>query len=134
MFPAPTTIASSVPGSCTANTSCAISTTGPGSMPYSRSPRSASPESFRSTRLKGLPSGAATCSGASCGLTLNPGSTRDRDPREPLDRRAGVLERLRHAFRRLVDPRLLEEHPAWRRGEEALREHPVHDLLTRGLR
>src|SRR5918996_5466688 len=52
MFPAPTTIASSVPASWTACTSRAIASTVPGSIPYSRPPRSASPESLSRIRWK----------------------------------------------------------------------------------
>src|SRR5271167_3127528 len=52
MLPAPTTIATSTPWSRTAVTCRATATTRSGSVPYSRSPISASPESFNRIRLK----------------------------------------------------------------------------------
>src|ERR1035441_1460592 len=52
MFPAPTTIATSTPWSRTALTCRATAATRSGSVPYSSSPISASPESFSSMRLK----------------------------------------------------------------------------------
>src|SRR6202035_5769820 len=52
MFPAPTTIATSTPWSRMAVTWRATATTRSGSAPYWRSPISASPESFRSMRVK----------------------------------------------------------------------------------
>src|SRR5439155_26586529 len=52
MFPAPTTIATSTPWSRTAVTCRATAVTRSGSVPYSSSPISASPESFRRMRLK----------------------------------------------------------------------------------
>src|SRR5579871_5677620 len=50
MLPPPGTIASCTPESTTPRTAAAIATTRSGSVPYSRSPISASPESFRRTR------------------------------------------------------------------------------------
>src|SRR5450631_1631864 len=52
MLPAPTTIATSTPWSRTAVTCRATATTRSGSVPYWRSPISASPESFKRIRLK----------------------------------------------------------------------------------
>src|ERR1700693_6232659 len=52
MFPAPTTIATSTPWSRMAVTWRATATTRSGSVPYWRSPISASPDSFRRMRLK----------------------------------------------------------------------------------
>src|ERR1019366_4740633 len=52
MLPAPTTIATSTPWSRTAVTWRATAATRSGSVPYSSSPISASPESFRSMRVK----------------------------------------------------------------------------------
>src|SRR5215211_228887 len=52
MFPAPTTIATSTSRSRTSLTWVAIRSIWPGSVPYSRSPMSASPESFSRIRLK----------------------------------------------------------------------------------
>src|SRR3990172_3200328 len=66
MFPAPTTTASSVPASCTATISSLIATTVFGSIPYSRSPRSASPESLSKARRNGVPLAAlASCATSS---------------------------------------------------------------------
>src|SRR5581483_2959292 len=77
MLPPPTTIATSTPRRCTAATSWAIACTRSGSVPYSRSPISASPESFRSTRRY---AGAAALEG-SCWAV----SATDLEPREPAD-------------------------------------------------
>src|ERR1700730_11848358 len=52
MLPAPTTIATSTPWSRTAATCRATAATRFGSVPYSRSPISASPESLSRMRLK----------------------------------------------------------------------------------
>src|SRR5215217_6309917 len=51
MLPAPTTIAICTPRRCTAATWAATARTRSGSVPYSRSPMSASPDSFSRTRL-----------------------------------------------------------------------------------
>src|SRR5438105_9300928 len=50
MFPPPTTIATSTSRLRTAASSAAIACTRSGSVPYSRSPISASPDNFKSTR------------------------------------------------------------------------------------
>src|SRR5216683_1770401 len=50
MLPPPTTIATSTPRLCTRSISLAIACTRSGSVPYSRSPIRASPESLSSTR------------------------------------------------------------------------------------
>src|ERR1700694_5169772 len=52
MLPAPTTIATCTPWSRTAVTCRATATTRSGSVPYGRSPISASPDSFSRIRLK----------------------------------------------------------------------------------
>src|SRR3954471_11692985 len=67
MFPAPTTIAISRPSERTSTISAAISSILCGSIPYSRSPMSASPETLSSTRLKigRAPAPAGAESGAS---------------------------------------------------------------------
>src|SRR5919198_3806783 len=57
MFPAPTTSAISTPRSATSWTWAAMASTRPGSVPYSRPPMRASPESFSSTRLNAGSSG-----------------------------------------------------------------------------
>src|SRR4249920_235151 len=55
MFPAPTTTASWVPAWWTPTISSEIATTVFGSIPYSRPPRSASPDSLSSARRNGVP-------------------------------------------------------------------------------
>src|SRR5919106_5222109 len=52
MLPAPTTTATSTPWARTSRTWVAIRSIWAGSVPYSRSPISASPESFSRSRLK----------------------------------------------------------------------------------
>src|SRR3954470_7929700 len=52
MFPPPTTTATSTPSACTRSTCSAMALMRSGSAPYSRSPISASPESFRRMRSK----------------------------------------------------------------------------------
>src|SRR5207342_407418 len=163
-----------VPARWTPTISSEIATTVFGSIPYSRPPRSASPDSLSSARRNGVPPSlgvacatssvlvvtsrfpARECGGVwgtgrfptisrrrgHAGETWFPPRTRaggersrarDGDPREPRDGRARVCESLADGLRRLVDPRLLDEGTAWGRCEEALGEHAVHDLLTRGL-
>ena len=50
MLPPPMTTATSTPSRCTSTTSCAIWSATGGSMPYERSPMSASPDSLSRTR------------------------------------------------------------------------------------
>src|SRR3954469_4743630 len=52
MLPPPTTTATSTPSACTRSTCLAMALMRSGSAPYSRSPMSASPESFRRMRSK----------------------------------------------------------------------------------
>src|ERR671923_40381 len=118
MFPAPTTIAISTPRSCTSLISRAIRSTSRRSRPYSCSPISASPESFRSTRPK---TGRAPFPSTRKGVT---------DEVEHL----GVLLVQRLPDRRaVVDPFLVEQHVL---AEEALAEHSLDDLVAHllGLR
>src|ERR671933_106413 len=102
MLPAPTTTASSTPRACTPAIWAAIAATRSGSVPCSRRPMSASPDSFRSTRLNtGL--GRAPSSATAAPLFLADGEAHeapDHDVlagarREPgpqlLDRLAVVL-------------------------------------------
>src|ERR671933_2589456 len=107
-------MATSTPCSRTSRISAAISSTVGRSMPYSRSPISASPESLSRIRWK---AGSATQGEA---LEL-----------EHLGAflRQGLADRLRL----VVDPGLVEEDAAALR-EEALVHHPVDDLLARLLR
>src|SRR6187549_3479612 len=133
MFPAPTTTASCVPASCTATISSAMAVTVFGSIPYSRSPRSASPDSFKSARRNWtpLPPVVACATSSALVVTLR---ARDGDASEPHDLGTGVGERLIDGLRRLVDPRLLDQCAARHRCEETLVQHAVNDLLTRRLR
>src|SRR4249919_2757314 len=132
MLPPPTTIASSSPSDWTATISLAIPSTVFGSVPYSWSPISASPESFRRTRRKAgaVPEGARSAS-SSCVVTR---LFCDREALERDDTRSGLAERLTHRLRRVVDPRLLGERAARLHRVEALREHALDDLLLRLLR
>src|SRR5437763_3793629 len=94
-----------------------------GSIPYSRSPMSASPESLSRTRRKAG--------------TLGRGRSRSRAVPSSREREALELEHfgsrfgehLANRLRAVVDPRLIGEHPAPLR-KEALVEHSGDDLLT----
>src|SRR6187551_2111499 len=126
MFPAPTTTASCVPAWCTATISSAMAVTVFGSIPYSRSPSSASPDSFRSARRNWTPLPPAVACATSSALVVTLGA-RDGDAHEPRDLGARVGESLADVLRRLVDPSLLDECAARNRCEEALVQHAVHD-------
>src|SRR3712207_1924542 len=111
MFPAPTTIAISTPCPWSSATSAAMRSTSWRSRPYSLSPISASPESFRRTRRNaGRPSRSA-CNGVACVL-------------EHLE--LVLLERLVDGLPGVVDPLLVREDGL---AEEALRQHPLDDLV-----
>src|SRR5262245_42567689 len=129
MLPAPTTIASSSPSDWTSTTSRAIEVTRLRSIPYSRSPIRASPDSFRRTRRKAgaAPAGARS---SSCWGVVTPLFC-DREALERDDTCAGVGQRLADRLGRVVDPRLLRERPAGLRGEEPLRQHALDDLVLR---
>src|SRR2546429_5963561 len=101
MFPPPTTIASSRPR-CTSAISSASDSIRSWSMPKSRSPESASPDSFRRTRLK--PGAGA---GVGCALTrlLRHGEALEIDHLE-----LRLVEHVADAPVHVVDPRLLLEH------------------------
>src|SRR5207302_773329 len=107
-------IATSTPCSRNSRISPAIASTVGRSMPYSRSPISASPESFRRTRWK-------------------TGSGTEREALELEHLGALLGEGLGDRLRLVVDPGLVEEDAAPLR-EEALVHHPVDDLLARLLR
>src|SRR5215211_650099 len=131
MLPPPTTIASSRPSLCTSTISRAIRSTVFGSVPYSWSPISASPESFRRTRRNAGAAPEGDRSSSCCGVV-----TRlfcDREAPERDDTRSRLADRLTHRLRRVVDPRLLAQHAAGLGGEEAFGEHPLDDLLLRLL-
>src|SRR6188472_994724 len=87
MLPPPTTIAASIPSDTAPATSRAISRTIAGSIPYSWSPRSASPDSFKSTRRVGVVAVAAAASVISSGglvaFALGRRGIPDRHPGEP---------------------------------------------------
>src|SRR5437588_2099279 len=127
MLPPPTTIATSTPRRWTAATSWAIAWIRIGSAPYSRSPISASPESFSSTRRY---AGAAAREGSCCAV-----SATDLEPREPADhhvlsgfrreRLAELLDRLAGVLV-LVDVLLAHEHHVL----EPLLELACDDLLA----
>src|SRR5918997_2908954 len=116
MFPAPTTIAISTPCSWSSAISVAIRSTSWRSTPYSFSPISASPDSFSSTRLNaGRPFWLADrLSGKGVALVFE-------------DFEVVLVERLGDRLARVVDPFLVGQD---RLAEEALREHPLDDLLA----
>src|SRR5690242_13986601 len=111
MLPPPTTIATSTPRRWTSATSRAIVLTRSGSVPYSRSPISASPESFSSTRRN---TAGREAEASRCAV-----SATDREPREAANhdvltglagkRCAQLLDRL-PAMLVLVDVLLAQEH------------------------
>src|ERR687898_3383079 len=112
MFPAPTTIAISIPCSWRSAISAAMRSTSCRSRPYSMSPMSASPDSFSRIRRKaGLPAGSARKGVA---LVLE-------------DFELMLLERLGNRLAGVVDPLLVGQHGL---AEEALRKHPLDDLLA----
>src|SRR5215207_4004844 len=112
MLPAPTTIAISMPNSWRSAISAAMRSTSWRSRPYSMSPMSASPDSFNRTRRKaGLPAGSARKGVA---LVLE-------------DFELMLLERLGNRLAGVVDPFLVGQHGL---AEEALRKHPLDDLLA----
>src|ERR671924_1292573 len=125
---APITIATSTARSCTSLISAAIASTVGRSIPYSRGPMRASPESFSRMRWKtGAREAAIACSELA---SVTEGKALE------LEHLGALLgERLRDRLRLLVDPRLVEEDAAALR-EVALVHHPVDDLLARllGLR
>src|SRR5919109_1019098 len=104
MLPAPCTTATSTPRSCTPLICAAIASTRAGSVPYSRSPMSASPESLRRMRSK---AGACTLlgsdreAGEAADDDVLTGRARERGA-ELLDRLALVLVG--------VDVLLVEQH------------------------
>src|SRR4029450_10416416 len=86
MLPPPTTIAASIPSDPAPATTRAISRTTRGSIPYSWSPRSASPDSFKSTRRVGVVAVVAAASviwsGGLVRFALGRGGVADRHPGE----------------------------------------------------
>src|SRR3954447_26785603 len=129
MFPAPMTIATSTPASWTPAISRASPSTVGRSSPHSRSPMSDSPDTLRSTRLN-----ATRCSSSvSRGTPAVTRSVSQGDALERNDLGAGLGEHLRDRLRRLAGPSLIDEDAAGSLREEALREHPLDDLLLRLL-
>src|SRR5215204_3782422 len=131
MLPPPTTIASSRPSLCTSTISRAIRSTVFGSVPYSWSPINASPESLRRTRRNAGAAPEGDRSNSCCGVV-----TRlfcDREAPERDDTRTGLVDGLADGLRRVVNPRLLEQHAARLGREETLPQHPLDDLLLRLL-
>src|SRR5437016_6570 len=111
MFPPPTTIATSMPRRWTAATSRAIVWTRSGSVPYSRSPISASPESLSSTRRN---TAVPAADGTRCAVSATDGEPRKAADHDVLTRFAGkrraeLLDRLA-AVLVLVDVLLAQQH------------------------
>src|SRR4051794_38024981 len=123
MLPPPTTTATSTPSACTRRTCSAMASMRSGSAPYSRSPMSASPESFRRMRSKAaealllayLISGEPADHDVLAGL-------RRRGRAQVLDRLAGVLV--------AVHVLLVEQHDLL----EPLAQAPLGDLRPHVLR
>src|SRR3954447_12108609 len=103
MLPPPTTTATSTPSACTRSTCLAMALMRSGSAPYSRSPISASPESFRRMR--------SNADDALLLAELVPGEPADHDvlPRLRRRGRAQVLDRLT-AVLALVHVLLVQQH------------------------
>src|SRR5579884_3515985 len=130
MLPPPTTIATSTPRPWTAATSRAIAWTRSGSVPYSRPPISASPESLSRTRE--YTGGPAPAPGASAA------SSADGEPGEPADDnvlsglggqlRAQLLDRLA-AVLVLVDVPLAQQHDVVEPLLELALDDPLADVL-----
>src|SRR5947209_4691823 len=130
MLPPPTTIATSTPRRCTSATSRAMAWTRSGSVPYSRSPISASPESFSSTRRN--------AAGREADVSCCAVSATDREPGKATDhhiltrlagkRRAELLDRPT-AVLVLVDVLLAEQHHV----VEPLVDLALDDALTHVL-
>src|SRR6266508_3780253 len=104
MFPPPTTIAVSTPLRCTSAISAATTATRAGSMPYSRSPISASPDSFRRMRRNG--EALAACSCATGSTLANSG---DRVPGVVDELGTGLSQHLLDRRRGLLVPGLVEQ-------------------------
>src|SRR3954463_6033820 len=130
MLPAPITIATSTPVPWTSAISAASASTVGRSRPYSRSPISDSPETFRRTRRNAT----ARSSSVSAGAPAVPPSVSQGDALERNDRRARLAQHLGDGLGRLAAPRLVEQHAARRLRVVALREHALDDLLLRLLR
>src|SRR5438067_8574586 len=130
MLPAPTTTAVSTPSRWTLTISCATASIVARSIPYSRSPMSDSPDSFkRMRRNTGRTSARATTT--SSGLMLT--SAAQLEPLELEHLRPFVAECLLDLLRGVMDPLLVRQHVG---AEESLVQHALDDLLARllGLR
>src|SRR5438034_5400360 len=121
MFPAPRTIASSTSCCCTSMISPATESIRSPSSPYSLSPISDSPESFRRTRLKTARAGSETTSSelrvtsAPSGDSVSPralpgGALTELEALELEHLCSLFVEHVPDGFRSLVDPRLVDEH------------------------
>src|SRR5436305_12681881 len=111
MLPPPTTIATSTPRRCTPAISAAIACTHFGSVPYSRSPINASPESLSSTRRKTGACAPDSRSGAISATDRETGEAADDDVLARLSGQLGtqLIDRLA-AVLVLVDVLLAQEH------------------------
>src|SRR5262245_8733594 len=118
LLPPPTTRAISTPARCTDTISPASDSMCSWSMPNSRSPLSASPESLSKTRENAA---SETGWGSALMALLCQGEARELD-----DLEAGLPENVPDALVGVVDPRLLGEHVAL----EPLVEPALHDLLA----
>src|ERR1700676_4696331 len=136
MLPAPTTIATSTPMSVARRTWRATAVTRSGSIPYSPSPISASPESFRTTRRyteAGCP--ASVAPSAWCGLLpteLESHEPADGDVLAHLGRQTGaqLLDRRRLLVAGSAQQTLIQERDLF----QALGDTALDRALTRLLR
>src|SRR5581483_4671375 len=102
MFPAPITSAISSPPACVSTISRASASIRSGSMPWSRPPISASPDSFSKTRSNGA--------GLGRGVALATRLLCQGEPAELNHLEARLRQRLPGLLAGLVDPLLVREH------------------------
>src|SRR5215211_69790 len=131
MFPAPTTIAISRPREWTSSSSSAIDSTVGRSIPNGFEPIRASPESLSKIRPNAGAASDVTSAPSASGRLMAASSAGHGEALELEHLGAGLRERLPDGLARVVDPRLVGEHL---RGEEALVQHSLDDLLTSLLR
>src|SRR3954451_3199857 len=117
MLPAPITIATSTPVPWTSAISAASASTVGRSRPYSRSPISDSPETFRRTRRNAT----ARSSSVSAGAPAVTPSVSQGDALERNDLGTGLGQSLGDRLRGVLDQRLFDQH-AGVRAKEALLE------------
>src|SRR5947209_6533028 len=128
MLPPPTTIATSTPRPCVVATSAAIALTHSGSVPYSSSPISASPESF--SRIRRKTGGAIFDDAGVSAADGKPGKATHHDVLAGLGGQLGaqLLDRLA-AVLLLVDVLLAQKDDIVEPLVELARDDPLTDVL-----